>query len=60
MTTSIKTQGTVLNWNSQSVGEVTNISGLSSPSTKIPITSFADIIMKYRPGRRKSGTFVFG
>lgn len=56
----IKTQGTVLTWNGQSVGEVTSISGLSSPATKIPITSFADTVMKYRPGRRKSGSLTFG
>lgn len=55
-----KTQGTVLKWNAGIVGEVTNISGLSSPSTKIDITSFADTFKSYRPGRRKAGTFVFG
>ena len=60
MTTSIKTQGTVITWNALTVGEVNSISGLSSPSTKIPIPSFADTVMKYRPGRRKSGNFVFG
>lgn len=54
-----KTQGIVLNWNAVAVGEVTNISGLSSPTNKIPIGSFADTVMKYRPGRRKAGDFVF-
>lgn len=60
MTVSIKTQGTIVTWNALTVGEVTNISGLSSPSTKIPIGSFADEVIKSRPGRRKSGNFVFG
>lgn len=60
MTTTTRTQGTVLTWNGQAIGEVTNISGLSAPSTKINITSFADTVMKYRPGRRKAGTFTFG
>lgn len=55
----VKTAGTVLNWNSVAVGEVTNISGLSSPTNKIAIGSFADTVMKYRPGRRKAGDFVF-
>lgn len=54
-----KTQGIVLNWNGAAVGEVMNISGLSSPSNKIPIGSFADTVMKYRPGRRKAGEFTF-
>lgn len=55
----VKTQGIVLNWNSSAVGEVTNVSGLSSPTNKIPIGSFADTVMKFRPGRRKAGDFVF-
>lgn len=55
----IKTMGSVLNWNGVPVGEVTNISGLSSPTNKIPIGSFADTVMKYRPGRRKAGDCVF-
>lgn len=55
----IKTPGIVLTWNSVAVGEVSNISGLSSPTNKIPIGSFADTVMKYRPGRRKAGEFTF-
>ena len=54
-----KTQGTTLSWNAVAIGEVTNISGLSSPTNKIPISSFADTVMKYRPGRRKAGNFTF-
>ncbi len=54
-----KTQGTILKWNAVPVGEVMGVSGLSSPSTKINITSFADTVMKYRPGRRKVGEFTF-
>ncbi len=54
-----KTQGIVLNWNSVPVGEVMNITGLSAPTNKIPIGSFADTVMKYRPGRRKAGEFSF-
>ncbi len=56
----IKTQGTVLTWNAQAVGEVNSISGLSAPTNKILIGSFADTVMKYRPGRRKAGDFTFG
>ena len=56
----IKTQGTILNWNGAAVGEVNSVSGLSSPSNKIPIGSFADTVMKSRPGRRKAGEFTFG
>lgn len=59
MTTVVKTSGIVLNWNGNPVGEVTNIGGLSSPTNKIPIGSFADTVMKYRPGRRKAGDCTF-
>jgi hypothetical protein len=54
-----KTQGTTLTWHALPVGEVTNVSGLSSPTTKIDIGSFADTVVKTRPGIRKTGTFVF-
>ncbi len=55
----VKVSGTVLTWNAAPIGEVTNVSGLSSPTNKISIASFADVVMKYRPGRRKAGDFVF-
>ncbi len=55
----IRTQGTILNWNGAPVGEVMNVSGLSSPSNKIAIGSFADTVVKTRPGRRKAGDFTF-
>jgi len=58
-TVTLKTQGTVLNWNGAPVGEVFDVSGLSAPSNKINITSFADTIMQYRPGRRKAADFTF-
>lgn len=54
-----KTQASTLTWNAATVGEVDNISGLSSPSTKIDITTFSDTVMTYRPGRRKAGEFTF-
>lgn len=55
----VKTQGTILTWNSVAVGEVQNVSGLSSPSNKISIGSFADTVMATRSGRRKAGDFTF-
>ncbi len=58
-TTTVKTSGTVINWNGAPVGEVFDVSGGSSPTNKIPIGSFADTVMKYRPGRRKAGDFTF-
>ncbi len=51
----VKTSGTTVTWNSATLGEVSAISGLSSPTNKINIGSFADTVMKYRPGRRKAG-----
>ncbi len=54
-----KWQGTVLSWNGVPIGEVTGCSGLSAPSSKIAITSAADTVIKYRPGRRKTGDFTF-
>lgn len=51
----VKTPGTTLTYGGTSIGEVSGVNGLSSPSNKIFIGSFADTVMKYRPGRRKAG-----
>ena len=58
-TTTVKTQGTTLTWNSVLVGDISNVSGLSSPTNKIDIGSFGDTVVKTRPGRRKAGDFTF-
>ena len=59
MPETIKTAGTIIKWNAVEVAETNSVGGLSTPSGKIAIPSFADTVMKYRPGRRKTGDFTF-
>jgi hypothetical protein len=51
----VKTQGTTITCNALTEGEVNSISLSSNPVAEIAIPSFAETVMMYRPGRRKTG-----
>jgi len=59
-TTTIKTQSTILKWGTQVIGEVYSVGGFSAPTNKISLGSFADLVMKTRPGKRNAGSTTIG
>lgn len=54
-----KTTGLVLTWNAVAVGAVTDLAINGNPVTKINITSYEDLLMKYRPGKKDLNEMSF-
>lgn len=60
MTTTTKSQGAVLTWGGTTLGEITSYSMPGADTPEIDIGSFADTVVKTRPGNPMGGAITFG
>jgi hypothetical protein len=59
MTTTTKSQGTVINWGGSPMGECRSFSMPGADTPEIDIGSFADTVVKTRAGKPMGGVFTF-